>query len=194
MVSFDSLGLLIRFWPFGPKFGPFWAKIGWCRPYKAKISNLYKNLYSLLENMWKSDLFWLSRPLDKVLDLWANFGPLRAKISKIGWGTPTFYWSPRLYLPIGIQNWPYFGWDISSHFLPWVKMSGETGVVGVQSVHKGSLRLLKVPKWVLYLFGIRQKAMSYFKIRLYFTFNDSLNVFYSLRANSNKMHFSYWFI
>ena len=80
----------------------------------------------MLEIIWKSGLVWLSRPLDKVLDLWANFGPLRAKISKIGWGTPTFYWSPRLYLPIGIQNWPYSGWDISSHFLSWVKFSGET--------------------------------------------------------------------
>ena len=70
----------------------------------------------MLEIIWKSGLVWLSRPLDKVLDLWANFGPLRAKISKIGWGTPTFYWSPRLYLPIGIQNWPYFGWGISLHF------------------------------------------------------------------------------
>ena len=60
-----------------------------------------KNLYSVLKNMWNSNLVRLSRPLDKVLAIWANFGPLRAKISKIAGETPTFYWSPRLYLPIG---------------------------------------------------------------------------------------------
>ena len=116
MVSFGSLDLLIKFWPFKPKFGLFLAKIGWFRPDKAKISNFYENLYSVLENMWKSDLVWLSRPLNKVLAIWANFGPLRAKISKIAGETPTFYWSPRLYLPIGIQNCPCFCWWISSHF------------------------------------------------------------------------------
>ena len=66
--------------------------------------------------MWKSVLNCFPRPIDKVLAIWANFGPLRAKISKIGGETPTFYWSPRLYLPLGIQNWPYFGWGISLHF------------------------------------------------------------------------------
>ena len=81
-----------------------------------KFQIFIKNLYPVLEKMWKKDLVWLSRPLNMVLAIWANFGPLRAKISKIGWGTPTFYWSPRLYLPIGIQNWPYFGWGISLHF------------------------------------------------------------------------------
>ena len=69
-------------------FGP---KLGYLNPTKQKFQICMKNLYSVLENMWKSDLVWLSRPLDKVLDLWANFGPLGAKISKIGWGTPTFY-------------------------------------------------------------------------------------------------------
>ena len=48
--------------------------------------------------------------------IWANFGPLMAKISKIGWGTPTFYWSPRLYLAIGIQKYPYFCWSIFFSF------------------------------------------------------------------------------
>ena len=80
--------------------------------------------------MWKSHLICLTRPLNMVLAIWANFGRLRAKISKIGWGTPILYWSTRLYLPIGIQNWPYFGWDILSHFLPWVKISGEKCVYG----------------------------------------------------------------
>ena len=66
--------------------------------------------------MWKGGLIWLPRTINKVLAIWANFGPLRAKISKIGGETPTFYWSPRLYLPIGIQIWPYFGWGILLHF------------------------------------------------------------------------------
>ena len=96
--------------------------------------------------MWKSGLVWLSRPPDKVLDVRANFGPLRSKISKIGWETPTFYSSPSLKLPIGIQYWPYFGWDISSHFLPWVKISGETGaqhmVISACKERGGQLRSL----------------------------------------------------
>ena len=62
------------------------------------------NSYLVLESMWESGLVWCPRPPNKVLDLWANFGPLRAKISQIAWGTPTFYCTPRLYLPIGIQK------------------------------------------------------------------------------------------
>ena len=42
VTFFGSLGLLIRFWPFGTKFGPFWGKIGWFRLYKAKILNFYE--------------------------------------------------------------------------------------------------------------------------------------------------------
>ena len=104
----------------------FWPKLANFNPVNHKFQIFMKKVYSVFKKMWKSGLFWLPRPLDKVLAIWANFGPLRAKISKIAGETPIFYWSPRLYLPIGIQNWPYFGWDISSHFLPWVKFSGET--------------------------------------------------------------------
>ena len=101
------------FWlprPFDKGFGHlnpnlvyFWPKLGDLDPAMPKFYIFMKNLYSVLENMWKSDLVWLSRPLKKVLAIWANFGPLRAKISKIAGETSTFYWSPRLYLPIGIQ-------------------------------------------------------------------------------------------
>ena len=66
--------------------------------------------------MWKSVFVWLSRPLNTVLALWANFGPLRAKISQIGWETPTFYWPSRLYLPIGTQKCPNFCWDVFFRF------------------------------------------------------------------------------
>ena len=69
-----------------------------------KFQNFMINSYLVLESMWESGLVWRPRPPNKVLDLWPNFGPLRAKISQIAWGTPTFYCTPRLYLPIGIQN------------------------------------------------------------------------------------------
>ena len=51
-----------------------------------------------------------------ILAFRVNFGPLRAKISKIGWGTPTFYWTSRLYLPIGTQKCPYFCLHVFFHF------------------------------------------------------------------------------
>ena len=70
----------------------------------------------MLESMWESGLDWRPRSPNKILDLWANFGPLRAKISQIAWGTPTFYCTPRLYLPIGIQKYTYFCWCIFFHF------------------------------------------------------------------------------
>ena len=73
-------------------------------PVMIKFQNFMINSYLVLESMWESGLVWRPRPPNKVLDLWANFGPLRAKISQIAWGTPTFYCTPRLYLPIGIQK------------------------------------------------------------------------------------------
>ena len=79
--------------------------------------------------MWKSGLIWLPRPLNKGLAIWANFGPLWAKISKIGGETLTFFSSPRLYLPIGIQNWPYFCWGISLHF--WLGLKSQVRPLGL---------------------------------------------------------------
>ena len=43
--------------------------------------------------MWKGGLIWLPRPINKVLAIWANFGPLRAKISKIA-GRPQLFIDP----------------------------------------------------------------------------------------------------
>ena len=108
---------MIKFLPilfnFGWFFGQNWPNLTCSRPVYVLFM---QNSNSWLETVWKNGLVWLSRPLDKVLAIWANFGPLRAKISKIAGETPTFYWSPRLYLPIGIQNCPCFCWRISSHF------------------------------------------------------------------------------
>ena len=75
-----------------------------------------KNPYSGSQVVWKSGLVWLFRSLLMCLVIRSNFGPTRAKISQIAQGTPTFYWPPRLYLPIGIQNCPCFCWRILSHF------------------------------------------------------------------------------
>ena len=54
------------------------------------------------------------KPCDKV----ALFGSLGLFLCVLSLGPKllTFYWSPRLYLPIGIQNCPGFCWWISSHF------------------------------------------------------------------------------
>ena len=51
-----------------------------------------------------------------VLAIWAKFGSKRANISEGAWETPIFLLSPRLYLPIGIWNCPYFGWDPLFYF------------------------------------------------------------------------------
>ena len=75
-----------------------------------------KNSYSWPQARWKSGLFGLSRPFFMCFVIRSKFGPCRPKISQICGGTPTFYWPPRLYLPIGIQNCPCFCWWISSHF------------------------------------------------------------------------------
>ena len=72
--------------------------------------------YSGHQNIRKSHLICLPRPLIMILAFGVNFGPLRAKISQIAWGTPTFYCTPRLYLPIGIQKYTYFCWCIFFHF------------------------------------------------------------------------------
>ena len=61
--------------------------------------------------MWKNGLVWHSSPLWMFLAIWAKFGSKRANISEGAWETPIFLLSPRLYLPIGIWNCPYFGWD-----------------------------------------------------------------------------------
>ena len=68
------------------------------------------NLYSGPLKKRKSGLVCLSRPCSMNLAIWANFGPVWPNISQGGWGTPTFYWLHRLYLPIGIQNCPFFCW------------------------------------------------------------------------------------
>ena len=70
-------------------------------PVKTKFQNVMIKSFTALEIMWNSGLVWLSRPLNTYLAIWANFGPIWANISQRGWGTPTFFWSPRLYLPIG---------------------------------------------------------------------------------------------
>ena len=72
--------------------------------------------YSGPQNIRKSHLTCLPRPLIMILALGVNFEPLRAKISQIAWGTPTFYCTPRLYLPIGIQKYTYFCWCIFFYF------------------------------------------------------------------------------
>ena len=72
--------------------------------------------YSELCKKRKSGLIWLSRPLNTYLAIWANFGPIWANISQRGWGTPTFFWSPRLYLPIGTWKRPNFCWGIFFYF------------------------------------------------------------------------------
>ena len=78
----------------------------------------------------KSQLVCLSRPFIRILAFGANFGPLRAKISQIAWGTPTFYWPSRLYLPIGIQKYPYFCWSIFFHFGLGSKSQGRPVSIG----------------------------------------------------------------
>ena len=82
------------------KFDLLWSKFG----------HFMQNLYSGPKTVWKNGPVCLSRPLNTVLAIRAKFGPLKAKISQIAGETPTFYWPPTLYLPIGIWNCPYFGW------------------------------------------------------------------------------------
>ena len=86
---------------FGPNFGQFWPKLTEFDPLDQKFQNFIKKSHSGLCKKRKSGLIWLSRPLNTYLAIWANFGPIWANISQRGWGTPTFFWSPRLYLPIG---------------------------------------------------------------------------------------------
>ena len=85
-------------------------------PFLTLYDKNFKNSYSGPQARWKSGLVLLSRPLFMCFVIRLKFGPFRPKISQLCWGTPTFYWCPRLYLPIGIQNCPCFCWWISSHF------------------------------------------------------------------------------
>ena len=100
----------------GPILVQFWPKLTFLDSLWQKFQNFMKISYSVLQAMWKSHLVWLFRPLLMCLVIRSKFGPFRPKISQIRGGTPTFYWPPRLYLPIGIQNCPCFCWRISSHF------------------------------------------------------------------------------
>ena len=72
-----------------------------------------------------------------VLAFWTNVGPSRAKISNIGQGTPTFYWPPRLYLPIGIQKCPYFYWSIFFIFGSGQHLRGDLCFLR-QCLHRGA--------------------------------------------------------
>ena len=115
MALFGSLGQRKGIWLFRSNFGTILAKIDlFCT--SNKFQNFMKISYSGLQAMWKSRVVCLFRPLLMCLVIRSKFGPFRPKISKIRGGTPTFYWPPRLYLPIGIQNCPCFCWRISSHF------------------------------------------------------------------------------
>ena len=109
--------------------------------------------------MMKNGFVWIFRPLNTCLAIWANFGPFWANISQRGWETPTFYWSPRLYLPIGTWNWPNFGWDIFFHFglgsksqetpVPWFKLyyQGWSKMSDLFTYNKWLQFQVKVVKW-----------------------------------------------
>ena len=108
MALFGSLGQWNWIWLFRSNFGTILAKTDLFGLSMIKISKFYENFLLFL--------VWLFRPLLMCLVIRSKFGPFWPKISKICWWTPTFYWPPRLYLPIGIQNWPCFCWRSSSHF------------------------------------------------------------------------------
>ena len=93
-------------------------------PFLTLYDKNFKNSYSGPQARWKSGLVLLSRPLFMCFVIRLKFGPFRPKISQLCGGTPTFYWCPRLYLPIGIQNWPYFCWCIYFHFCLGSKSQG----------------------------------------------------------------------
>ena len=120
MALFGSLGQRKGIWLFRSNFGTILAKIDLFCTSNIKFQNVMKISYSGPQAMWKSHLVWLFRPLLMCLVIRSKFGPFRPKISQIRGGTPTFYWPPRLYLPIGIQNCPCFCWCFFP-FLTWVK-------------------------------------------------------------------------
>ena len=74
----------VQFWSKFIHFGPFLIL-------QRKISIFLEYSNSGTQTNRKSHLVCLSRPFIRILAFVANFGPLRAKISQIGWGTPTFY-------------------------------------------------------------------------------------------------------
>ena len=124
------------------------------------------NSCSGLSTVWKSCLVWLSRPLNMVLDIWADFGPLRSKISQDAGETPTFYQSPRLYLPIGIQNCPYFCWRVFFSFLPRVKISGDTCVESETKIFRlrfYSNFISRISNFEGPLFGCQKNLFEYAK-------------------------------
>ena len=125
--------------------------------------------------MLKNGLVWIFRPLNTCLAIWANFGPFWANISQRGWETPTFYWSPRLYLPIGTWNWPNFGWDIFFHFGLGSKSQetpmrmGEYGFSTLVTLvlptgkrnHCSPVYQAKWPYWETYLYQVQNKDVMW---------------------------------
>ena len=89
----------------------FWAK--WAKSCLLRTSSQHsmQNWYQSSKLYEKSSLVWHSSPLWMDLAIWAELGPKRTNISEEAWETLIFLLFPRLYLPIGIWNCPYFGWD-----------------------------------------------------------------------------------
>ena len=73
-TSLVQIEILVDFLAFSPKFELF-----------------MKNSNTELQTDGENGLFLLSRSLNIVLAFWANFRPLRSKISVRTRGTPTFY-------------------------------------------------------------------------------------------------------